>query len=159
MPTDAARVLVIDDEAVLRGLLREMLSACGYDVDVAEDGASGLARYQDQPYRAVITDLLMPGMNGFEVVAALRAIDPEARIIMLTGSAPEPTARRAQESGVTLLHKPIALGALKAHGASTPDVAAFWAVRNIPAQRRTRTRDFTTSFLASRLTAELSGGA
>ena len=114
MPTDAARVLVIDDEAVLRGLLCEMLSACGYDVDVAEDGAAGLARYQAQRYRAVITDLLMPGMNGFEVVAALRTIDPEARIIMLTGSAPEPTARRARESGVTLLLKPIALGALKA---------------------------------------------
>ena len=114
MPTDATRVLVIDDEAVLRGLLRDMLSACGYEADVAEDGAAGLARYQAQRYRAVITDLLMPGMNGFEVAAALRTIDPEARIIMLTGSAPELTAGQARESGVTLLHKPIALGELKA---------------------------------------------
>jgi two-component system capsular synthesis sensor histidine kinase RcsC len=114
MPTDAARVLVIDDEAVLRGLLRDMLSACGYDADVAEDGAAGLARYQSRRYNAVITDLLMPGMNGFEVVDALRTIDPEVRIIMLTGSAPALTAGRARESGVTLLHKPIALGELKA---------------------------------------------
>jgi two-component system capsular synthesis sensor histidine kinase RcsC len=92
MPTDSARVLVIDDEAVLRGLLRDMLSACGYDADVAEDGAAGLARFQAQRYDAVITDLLMPGMNGFDVVAALRTIDPAVRIIMLTGSAPALTA-------------------------------------------------------------------
>jgi DNA-binding response OmpR family regulator len=114
MTTDSARILVIDDEAVLRGLLRDMLSACGYDADVAEDGKSGVARFQESRYSAVITDLLMPGMNGFEVVTALRRLDPSVRIIMLTGSAPELTARRAKESGVTLLHKPIALGDLKA---------------------------------------------
>jgi two-component system, NarL family, capsular synthesis sensor histidine kinase RcsC len=114
MPTGAMRVLVIDDEAILRGLLRDMLSACGYEADVAEDGAAGLARYQTHRYQAVITDLLMPGMTGFEVVEALRALDPAARIIMLTGSAAAQTAGRALESGVTLLHKPIALSELKA---------------------------------------------
>lgn len=114
MPTETVRVLVIDDEAILRGLLREMLSACGYDADVAESGDAGLAQFQAQPYRAVITDLLMPGMNGFEVIAALRKIDPAVRIIMLTGSAQAQTAGHARESGITLLHKPIALGDLKA---------------------------------------------
>jgi ActR/RegA family two-component response regulator len=53
-------------------------------------------------------------MNGFDVVAALRTIDPAVRIIMLTGSAPALTAGRARESGVILLYKPIALGDLKA---------------------------------------------
>ena len=114
MPTECARVLVIDDEAVLRGLLRDMLAACGYDADLAADGAAGLERYRSERYRAVITDLLMPGMNGFEVVDALRMIDPDVRIIMLTGSAPALTSSRARESRVTLLHKPIALGDLKA---------------------------------------------
>lgn len=114
MPTDSARVLVIDDEAMLRALLQDMLAACGYDVDVAESGAAGLARFQAARYRAVITDLLMPEMNGFEVVAALRTIDPAVRIIMLTGSAPAQTAGQARASGITLLHKPIALGDLKA---------------------------------------------
>jgi two-component system, NarL family, capsular synthesis sensor histidine kinase RcsC len=107
-------VLVIDDEAPLRGVLRDMLSACGYDADVAEDGIAGLARFQARRYDAVITDLVMPGMNGLEVAAALRGIDPGVRIILLTGSAPALTAGRARESGVTLLHKPIALRDLKA---------------------------------------------
>ena len=114
MPTDSARVLVIDDEAMLRALLHDMLAACGYDVDVAESGAAVVARFQAERHRAVITDLLMPEMNGFEVVAALRTIDPAVRVIMLTGSAPAQTAGQARASGITLLHKPIALGDLKA---------------------------------------------
>jgi DNA-binding response OmpR family regulator len=109
-----ARVLVIDDEIALRALLREMLLACGYHADVAEDGQAAIACFQQQRYDAVITDLLMPGMNGFEVASALRMIDPAVKIIMLTGSAPEVTVGRARDSGLTLLHKPIALGELKA---------------------------------------------
>ncbi|HEU4371730.1 MAG TPA: response regulator [Methylomirabilota bacterium] len=114
MASEARRVLVIDDEAVLRSLFRDMLSACGYEADVAEDGAAGLARFRERRYEAVITDLLMPGMNGLEVAAALRTIDPGVRVILLTGSAPALTAGRARQSGVnTLLHKPIALADLK----------------------------------------------
>jgi DNA-binding response OmpR family regulator len=114
MTTDSARVLVIDDEAVLRGVLQEMLAACGYDADVAENGAAGVSRFQERNYGTVITDLLMPGMNGLEVVTALRTIDPLISIILLTGSAPSLTAARAREMGVILLHKPIGLGDLKA---------------------------------------------
>ena len=114
MTTSSARILVIDDEAVLRGLLQEMLAAFGYDADVAENGAAGVARFRERDYATVITDLLMPGMNGLEVVTALRTIDPLINIILLTGSAPSLTTARAREMGVTLLHKPIALRDLKA---------------------------------------------
>ena len=114
MTTNSARVLVIDDEAVLRGLLQEMLAAFGYDADVAENGEAGVSRFRERVYATVITDLLMPGMNGLEVVTALRTIDPLINIILLTGSAPSLTAARAREMGVTLLHKPVALGDLKA---------------------------------------------
>lgn len=114
MTTHSARILVIDDEAVLRGMLQEMLAAFGYDADVAENGAAGVSRFQERVYATVITDMLMPGMNGLEVVTALRTIDPLINIILLTGSAPSLTAARAREMGVTLLHKPVALGDLKA---------------------------------------------
>jgi DNA-binding response OmpR family regulator len=110
----APRVLVIDDEAMLRALLGEMLLVCGYHADLAEDGPVAVSRFQESRYSAVITDLAMPGMDGFEVVTALRTIDPEVRVIMLTGSAPATTASRARDSGVTLLHKPVALRELKA---------------------------------------------
>ena len=91
-----------------------MLWACGYEADVAESGPVGVARFREGSYRLVITDFLMPGMNGFEVVTALRSFDPAIRIILLTGSAPDLTATRAREIGLTLLHKPIALLDLKA---------------------------------------------
>jgi DNA-binding response OmpR family regulator len=113
-PNGPARLLVIDDEAVLRGLLREMLAVCGYEADVAENGAVGVARFREGRYSAVITDFLMPGMNGFEVVTALRALDPAIKVILLTGSAPDLTVTRAREMGLTLLHKPVALVELKA---------------------------------------------
>jgi DNA-binding response OmpR family regulator len=114
MATESPRVLVIDDEAVLRRLLQDMLAACGYEADTAEDGASGIKRFQERRYATVITDLLMPGMNGLEVITALRTLDPLLNIILLTGSAPSLTAGRAREMGVTLLHKPVALRELKA---------------------------------------------
>jgi CheY-like chemotaxis protein len=114
MTTDPARVLVIDDEPSLRSLLIDMLDACGYATDAAPDGASGLALFREHRYEAVLTDLLMPGMNGLQVATALRALDPEVQIIMLTGSAPALSVDLAREAGVnTLLHKPIALSDLK----------------------------------------------
>src|ERR671910_219599 len=73
-----------------------------------------VACFKQKSYRAVITDLLMPGMDGFEVAGVLRTIDPAVKIIMLTGSAPHLTAGRAREAGPPLLHKPIALSDLKA---------------------------------------------
>ena len=114
MATDPHRVLVIDDEPALRSLLSDMLEACGYRCDVAADGPAGLAQFREHRYATVITDLLMPGMNGLQVATALRALDQHVRIIMLTGSAPALTVDGAREAGVTtLLHKPIPLGQLK----------------------------------------------
>jgi CheY-like chemotaxis protein len=104
---------VIDDEAVLRALLSDMIAACGYEVDVAEDGSTGIARFRERQYDVVVTDLLMPGLNGLQVAAELRTIEPQVQVILLTGSAPALSADRARESGVVLLHKPIALKDLK----------------------------------------------
>jgi two-component system capsular synthesis sensor histidine kinase RcsC len=115
MNSETRRLLVIDDEAVIRSLLRDMLEACGYQADTAADGPAGVARFREGRYGAVITDLAMPGMNGLQVATEIRMLEPDARIILLTGSAPSLTYSRARESGVTtLLHKPIALADLKA---------------------------------------------
>lgn len=115
MASSPHRVLVIDDEPALRLVLSDMLAACGYQSDVAADGAAGLARFREQRYGAVITDMLMPGMSGLEVAAALRTLDAGVQIIMLTGSAPSLSSDQARASGISmLLHKPVALAALKA---------------------------------------------
>ncbi len=65
------RVLVVDDDPVSRDLLRPVLEAEGWAVDVAEDGQAGLRRVAEAPPDLILLDLMMPGINGFEVAAEL----------------------------------------------------------------------------------------
>lgn len=79
------RILIIEDnEAVLR-VLNRMLARAGYDVQEASNGNAGLAAYRQQPADLVITDIVMPDMEGLEVIRELRRTDPEARIIAMSG--------------------------------------------------------------------------
>jgi len=82
---EPARILVIDDEPVIRDLLFDVLSRKGYRVDTAEDGAVGLKKAEAKKYTVVFTDIRMPGMNGVEVYKRLKTISPESRVIVLTG--------------------------------------------------------------------------
>ncbi len=76
-------LLVIDDDARLRALLAEYLGGRGYEVDVAADGAAGLERVRAGGVDLLVLDVMMPGMDGFEVVRALRAFS-RVPVIMLT---------------------------------------------------------------------------
>jgi CheY-like chemotaxis protein len=75
VPADAACVLVIDDDATARALLRRHLTKAGYRVEEAADGRTGLERARDLRPRAITLDVMMPGMDGWAVLAALKA-DP-----------------------------------------------------------------------------------
>ena len=74
------RVLVVEDDAATRDLLRDMLAREGCAVDVAEDGMAALARMAAEPPDLVLLDLMMPRMDGFEFVEALRAMPDRAAI-------------------------------------------------------------------------------
>jgi CheY-like chemotaxis protein len=84
------RILVIDDEADVRRTVRRMLVAHGYEVEEAADGDTGIARYRERPADVVLTDILMPGKEGLETVRDLRTMDPEARIIVMSGAGAGP---------------------------------------------------------------------
>lgn len=80
------RVLIVDDDALLRELLRAVLQDGGFIIDEASDGETALRLATADPPDVVVLDVMMPGMNGFEVCRALRA-DPAtdgAHVIMLT---------------------------------------------------------------------------
>ena len=79
------RILVIDDDPVVRGLLVEMLRRAGYDVDEAEDGRAGMRRFREQPAALVITDVLMPEQEGLETLIQLRHESPTVRVIAISG--------------------------------------------------------------------------
>ena len=81
-----ARVLVIDDEEMMRRLLVRVLTHLGHDVETACDGDEGLHKFQEGSYDTVMTDLLMPTRDGMETIHALRRSAPDLRIVAMSGS-------------------------------------------------------------------------
>jgi DNA-binding NtrC family response regulator len=93
-----AKVLLCDDEdALLRGLAR-LLRAASFDV-VTADGPRALLELQEQRFDAVLTDLRMPNVSGFEILEAVRRKDPSTPVIVMSGSAEIPDAVRAIRAG------------------------------------------------------------
>jgi two-component system, OmpR family, response regulator len=78
------RVLVVDDEAVLVDGIRKGLEAEGFAVDIALDGVDGLWRAQEHDYDAIVLDIMLPGLNGYRLCAALREAGDWTPVLMLT---------------------------------------------------------------------------
>ncbi len=94
-------VLIIDDEADYRCLLGEILKAEGWQVLEAEDGAKGIALARQHRPQAVLCDLVMPGVNGFQVCHAIRS-DPGLQsitILVTSGRDSESDRQAAREAG------------------------------------------------------------
>jgi DNA-binding response OmpR family regulator len=83
------RILVVDDEACMRGLNAEILVKAGYHVDAAEDGAAAWDILQTKGYDLLITDNSMPMVSGVELIAKVRAARMALPVIMATGTVPE----------------------------------------------------------------------
>jgi CheY-like chemotaxis protein len=81
-----ALILVIDDIAQMRDLVRRMLERAKHTVIEAEDGERGLAVFAAQDPAIVITDLLMPKREGIETIQQIRRLRPDAKIIAMSGS-------------------------------------------------------------------------
>ena len=85
--TASTRILVVDDEGYVRDLLRRVLERRGHEVAVAHDGDEALAMIDDETYGLVLTDVVMPGIDGFELLRRVKASHPDVRVIVLTGYA------------------------------------------------------------------------
>jgi two-component system response regulator CpxR len=81
--SDRPEILVIDDDAELCELLSELLGQEGYAVESAGDGKSGLTRAESKPFALIVLDVMLPGLNGFEVLTRLRQTS-RTPVIMLT---------------------------------------------------------------------------
>ena len=80
-----ATILLIDDDEAFRSMLRRALQRVGYDVVEASDGRAGLQALSDARVDLVITDIIMPEMDGLETIRALRQSHPELKIIAMSG--------------------------------------------------------------------------
>src|SRR5579862_1832419 len=103
-----ARILVVDDEEGIRAFLTEALDGQDYDVVAASDGTEAAALLDRQSFDVVVTDLKMPGRNGLELLAKIRAEMPEAQVILLTAHATVDSAVAAMKTGAfDYLQKPV----------------------------------------------------
>ena len=78
------RVLVVDDSALSRRTLRQILEPAGYEVAEAEDGLSALERYFLEKPDVVLLDLVMKGMYGLDVLTKLRELDADAKVVIVS---------------------------------------------------------------------------
>ncbi len=85
LPSSGGHILVIDDEPGIREGCRRVLGAQGFQVEVAEDGASGLTRVQEGGVDLVLLDVMMPGVSGIDLLAPIHAHDPEIVCVIITG--------------------------------------------------------------------------
>jgi CheY-like chemotaxis protein len=108
------RVLVVDDDPLLRRVIKQYLSMDDHQVETASDGYEGLAKYQTGSYDIVLTDRAMAGMGGDELAARIRAITPHRPIAMLTGFGDLMIADGERPEGVDLvISKPVTLDGLR----------------------------------------------
>jgi DNA-binding NtrC family response regulator len=96
-----ATVLIIDDESRLRGLLRVVLSQAGHTIIEAGTGADGVAAFEAHRPDLVLTDVSMPGMDGIAVLERIKAIDPRAPVVVMTGEGNTDLAIRAMARGAS----------------------------------------------------------
>ena len=80
------KILVIDDDALVRTTLGRLLRDAGYEIATAEDGVRGMALFRSEQPDLVITDIIMPEQEGIQTITEMRKARPDAKIIAISGS-------------------------------------------------------------------------
>ncbi|MBO0918460.1 response regulator transcription factor [Streptomyces laculatispora] len=141
------RLLIVEDEKRLAISLARGLTAEGFAVDVVHDGLEGLHRASEGAYDLVVLDIMLPGMNGYRVCAALRAAGHEVPILMLTAKDGEYDEAEGLDTGADdYLTKPFSYvvlvarvrALLRRRGGSASPVVTVGSLRMDTAARRVR---------------------
>jgi DNA-binding response OmpR family regulator len=107
-----ARVLVVDDEPPLRRIIRRRLEAEHFQVEEAGDGESALLQIQSRPFDLVLTDLMMPEINGRQIHETLKRYRPTVAVICMSAYAEEVPPISQADNAMALLRKPFSADAL-----------------------------------------------
>jgi two-component system chemotaxis response regulator CheY len=93
------RILVVDDAAFMRTMLRRILEDEGFEVQEAPDGEVAVKKYKESKFDLVTMDIVMPNMDGVTAVKEIMKFDPDAKIIMITALAHKTLVLRALRAG------------------------------------------------------------
>ena len=109
-----AKILVVDDEINICEILFDLLENEGYLVEVASSAEEALERIKGVVFDLIISDIKMPGMDGFELLEEIRAMNVDSAVIFITGYASVDSAVKAMRLGVVdYIEKPFKIGKFK----------------------------------------------
>ncbi len=113
-PRGEETILVVEDEPALRQLIRTVLSTHGYTVLDAPDGTTAvrLGREHAGTIHLLLTDVILPGMNGLEIARELSGVRPDVRVLFISGYARDTALAQGSLPGTSFLHKPFSPDAL-----------------------------------------------
>lgn len=115
MPQPRPLIVLVEDEELIRRLLSRVLETAGYEVVVAADGLAALHQFEAHAgdVALLLTDLVMPGMNGLELSRAARDLQPDLPVLCMSGYSEETLRERgSEEDEVAFIEKPFAPGEL-----------------------------------------------
>jgi excisionase family DNA binding protein len=108
------RILVIDDETMVTELFKKIFDHNGYEINTAENGVVGIQKLTDFAPDLVFLDLVMPKMDGAQVLKEIRAVKPQLPVVIITGYPDSECMSRALEFGpITVLKKPLSIEDVK----------------------------------------------
>ena len=81
------RIILAEDDDAMRGFLERALEKAGYDVSSFANGADAFDRLKEEPFTLLLTDIVMPRMDGIELARRAAELDPELKIMFITGFA------------------------------------------------------------------------
>jgi two-component system chemotaxis response regulator CheY len=110
------KVLLVEDNALTRYTIKSLLDKLGHEVVAeAEDGDSAVKYFRELRPDVVFLDLILPGKSGVEILEELRAVDPAARVVVVTAVEQDEIDRRLADKGVNaILRKPFSFDDFKA---------------------------------------------
>lgn len=95
------RILIIDDEEIMRCFLSDIFKDMGYQVEMAGCGEEGVSLFKQRPFQVVISDIKMPGMSGVDVLEQIMALENTTKVILITGYASVDSADRSVKLGAS----------------------------------------------------------
>ena len=133
------RILVVDDEARIRDACKLVLEECGYEVSLASSGIQALESIPAEHYDIMLLDLMMPEISGFDVLAKVKALDPDTVVIVITGYATLEHSVDAMKKGAfDFIPKPFTPEHLRVTVAKAIDYTrALWDIADTRSRLRT----------------------
>ena len=100
MEVEKRKILLVEDEAVVRESVRDWLIEDGYDVDVAESGEEALKKIKKEEFGVIVLDLKLPGIDGLQVFEQAKELKPEMKGVIITAYPSEETKQKARRLGL-----------------------------------------------------------